>query len=176
MQTRRGRISVNHNAAPGRALAFADDPGWSAIVEPLTADDAADQPVPPEVAQALVAVLTRWAAVWGPRPVAVVPVPSRTRPKLIDSIASHIAEIGRLPLIRCLESVGNRAPADVAASARARAVETSLRLADGVPLPGGPVLLVDDTYRTGWTATVAAALLRETGATAVLPLVLHQRP
>ena len=37
---------------------------------------------------------------------------------------------------------------------------------------GGPVLLVDDRLETGWTMTVAARLLRETGAAAVLPLVL----
>jgi len=36
----------------------------------------------------------------------------------------------------------------------------------------GPVLLVDDQVDTGWTMTVAAALLRDAGATAVLPLVL----
>ena len=43
-------------------------------------------------------------------------------------------------------------------------------------LPNGPVLLVDDTYRTGWTATIAGALLVEGGATSVLPLVIHQLP
>jgi ATP-dependent DNA helicase RecQ len=36
--------------------------------------------------------------------------------------------------------------------------------------------MVDDTYRTGWTATVAAALLRDAGATAVLPIVVHRLP
>jgi ATP-dependent DNA helicase RecQ len=34
------------------------------------------------------------------------------------------------------------------------------------------VLLVDDLVDTGWTLTVAAKLLREAGAPAVLPLVL----
>jgi ATP-dependent DNA helicase RecQ len=34
------------------------------------------------------------------------------------------------------------------------------------------VLLVDDRIDTGWTMTVAAKLLRETGAAAVLPLAL----
>jgi ATP-dependent DNA helicase RecQ len=33
-------------------------------------------------------------------------------------------------------------------------------------------LLVDDRLETGWTMTVAARLLREARATAVLPLVL----
>ena len=39
----------------------------------------------------------------------------------------------------------------------------------------GPVLLVDDLADTGWTITVAAKLLREAGAPAVLPLVIAVR-
>jgi ATP-dependent DNA helicase RecQ len=38
------------------------------------------------------------------------------------------------------------------------------------------VLLIDARYRSGWSMTVAGALLREAGASAVLPLVLHQLP
>ncbi len=37
---------------------------------------------------------------------------------------------------------------------------------------GGPVLLVDDRVDTGWTMTLAAALVRHAGAPAVLPLAL----
>jgi ATP-dependent DNA helicase RecQ len=37
---------------------------------------------------------------------------------------------------------------------------------------GGPVLAVDDQVDTGWTMTLAAKLLRDAGAPAVLPLVL----
>ena len=38
--------------------------------------------------------------------------------------------------------------------------------------PGATVLLVDDQVTTGWTLTVAAAAIRDAGASAVLPLVL----
>jgi adenine/guanine phosphoribosyltransferase-like PRPP-binding protein len=38
------------------------------------------------------------------------------------------------------------------------------------------VLLVDDVLRTGWTATVSAALIHDAGAGPVLPLVAHRRP
>ena len=48
--------------------------------------------------------------------------------------------------------------------------------APSVAIPSGPVLLVDDTTRTGWTLTVAAALLAEAGAGAVWPLVVHRLP
>lgn len=43
---------------------------------------------------------------------------------------------------------------------------------DAVSQIGGPVLLVDDRIETGWTMTVATRLLREAGASSVLPLVL----
>ena len=47
-----------------------------------------------------------------------------------------------------------------------------------LPRPGvldGPVLVVDDLARSGWTLTVVGAALRAAGATAVLPLVLERR-
>jgi ATP-dependent DNA helicase RecQ len=46
------------------------------------------------------------------------------------------------------------------------------QLGSAVARLSGPVLLVDDRIETGWTMTVAARLLREAGAPAVLPLVL----
>jgi predicted amidophosphoribosyltransferase len=36
----------------------------------------------------------------------------------------------------------------------------------------GPILLVDDSVDSGWTMTVAARLLRQAGADAVLPFAL----
>ena len=38
--------------------------------------------------------------------------------------------------------------------------------------PKGPVLLVDDMTDTGWTLTMATRMLRDAGASAVLPFVL----
>jgi ATP-dependent DNA helicase RecQ len=40
----------------------------------------------------------------------------------------------------------------------------------------GPVLLVASHVRTRWAATLAAALLRENGASQVLLLALHLQP
>jgi len=64
----------------------------------------------------------------------------------------------------------------LASPARAAAVLSSLKLRPSAELPQGPVLLIDDTIATGWTVTVAAALLGEAGAGPALPLVLHRRP
>jgi ATP-dependent DNA helicase RecQ len=166
---RKGKITA---CATGRALAFADDAAWSDAIAAL---DGADVPVSAEIADAVVAVLGRWRRSWE-RPVAVVPMPSRRRPQLIRSLAEHLATVGKLPLIDALEVAGPPPPTDVASAARATALLGSMRVADGVRLPSGPVLLVDDTFRTGWTATVAASLITEAGATTVLPLVIHKLP
>ncbi len=91
-------------------------------------------------------------------------------------MAQRIAAVGKLPLIEPFEWQGPAAPTDAASGARARGLLESLRLRDGVAVPSGPVLLVDDTSRTGWTLTVAGALLAEAGAGAVWPLVVHRLP
>lgn len=166
---RRGKVT---GSGTGRALAFADDAAWGALLPSAHGPDAE---VGDELAAGVVAVLSRWSKHWE-RPVCVVPMPSRRHPRLVSSLAGHIAAVGKLPLIDAIETVGPPPPTDVASAARATALVGSLRLVDGVSLPAGPVLLVDDTYRTGWTATVAAALLQEAGASTTLPLALHQLP
>ncbi len=166
---RKGKIA---GSGVGRALAFADDAAWGAS---LPHPNAPDAPVSDELAAGVVTVLSRWSKHWQ-RPVCVVPMPSRRHPQLVRSLADHIATVGKLPLIDALEATGPPPPTDVASAARAAALVGSLRLADGVRLPAGPALLVDDTYRSGWTATVASALLHDAGASAAYPLVLHQLP
>jgi len=169
--TRKGRIT---GCSEGRALAFADDPGWADALGPLF--NAPDGPAPATVLEGLVGLLGRWRRSWSDRPVAVVTVPSVSHPLLIQSVALHLATVGRLPLVDALQGSGAMPDEDLASAARVAALRQAVALRHGVVVPAGPVLLVDARYRSGWTMTVAAALLREAGATAVLPLVLHQRP
>lgn len=169
---RKGRIV---GCAEGRALAFADDPGWAELLLPLFA--APDGPAPRQVLDGVVGVLGRWRRSWGDaRPVAVVPMPSALHPQLVRSVASHVASVGRLPLIDALHLAGPTPAADVASGAKVAALLEALALRPGVSVPAGPLLLIDARYRSGWSVTVAAALLREAGASSVLPLVLHQLP
>jgi ATP-dependent DNA helicase RecQ len=167
---RRGRIV---SGSEGRALAFADDPAWT---DELAFLGNLDSEVPPELLAGLVEVLGRWRHRWDARPVAVVPVPSRSRPVLVRSLATGLADVGRLPMIEALTVAGPRPPRDANSATRAAALLAGLSIDRSISLPPGPVLLVDDTWRTGWTATVAGALLREAGAADVMPLVLHQLP
>jgi len=167
---RKGRII---GASEGRALIFADSPGWPAITSLIQGPD---QDVPVDVLEGIVALLGRWRSNWGTRPVAVVPMPSRRHPRMVQSMASHISSVGKLPIIEPLCLTGTAPNGDLASLERVMHLESTLTLDVTTPLPRGPLLLVDDSYRSGWTMTYAAALLREAGASAVLPLVLQQLP
>ena len=157
--------------AEGRAIAFADDPAWAESLAGLWRQDG---PAPQEVLSASVAVLSRWAREWQ-RPTAVVPMPSRRFPQLIRSVAEHLAQVGKLPLVEALEISGPPPREDTTSASRVTDLLTGMRAKPDVEL-SGPVLLVDDTIRTRWTVTVAAQLLGIAGASTVLPLAIHQLP
>ncbi|MBW8484857.1 RecQ family ATP-dependent DNA helicase [Actinomadura parmotrematis] len=169
-----GRIAAGAMAETGRALGRLTDIGWGNRLRALLADSAPDTEIPDDMFQAVVKVLAAWD--WAERPAGVVAVGSRTRPLLVGSLARRIAEIGRLPHLGDLIPLGEPAPRRHNSAQRLRSVWHSLALPDDVAAAvasaGGPVLLIDDRIDTGWTATVAARLLREAGAPAVLPLVL----
>jgi ATP-dependent DNA helicase RecQ len=166
-----GRIA---GALAGRALLFADAPEWREAAQAVAGPDRA---LDDEVVAGLVTVLTRWRSSWAARPVAVVPMPSRHHPELVADLARRIGTIGKLPVLDLLEATGPTPPSGVASGPRVDALLAGLHLLDGVSLPtDGPILLVDDTYRSGWTMTVAAVLLRQGGVPGVLPLVVHRLP
>jgi ATP-dependent DNA helicase RecQ len=165
---RKGKIGF---LAPGRALAFADDPAWDSDLAALRHRDGS---APPGILDGLVDVLRRWSRSWE-RPIAVVGMPSRSYPTLVRSVAEHIAAVGRLPLVDALTVSGPAPTVDSASAVRAKDLLYRTAVAPGVSF-AGPVLFVDDTIRTRWTATVAAALLADVGATSVLPLAIHQLP
>ena len=79
------------------------------------------------------------------------------------------------PVAEPLRWSGGAVTTDGSSAARVRALTERLTI-DADLAPGGTVLLVAGQGRTGWTVTLAAALLRDHGAAAVLPLVAHQHP
>ena len=165
-----GRIPAGQQAESGRALGRLSDVGWGTRLRALF--DAPDGPVPDDVLRAVVEVLTGWG--WEARPVGVVWIPSRSRPQLVESLATRIAEVGRLsslgPLSFTRESASGSGRSNSAQ--RLRAVHGALSVPPSMDLDGAPLLLVDDRVDTGWTMTEATRVLREAGAGPVLPLVL----
>ena len=156
----------------GRAVAFADDPGWVAELKALR--QAAPGDVPAELLGGALALLGRWAKSWPARPVCVVPL---SAPDMAGNrrLAEHIAQKGRLVMLDGFRWAGGPAPHDAASTPVVAHLESAIRWT-GEALPVGPVLLVSTEVRTRWTATLAAALLREQGASQVILLALHLQP
>ncbi|MCW2946630.1 MAG: ATP-dependent helicase, RecQ family [Actinoallomurus sp.] len=166
-----GRIPATLQAEPGRALGRLTDIGWGNRLRGMLADGAPDEPVPGDVFDAVVKVLSSWE--WSERPAGVVAMASVTRPKMIADLARRVAEIGRLPYLGEVAYVDSGpGPRRHNSAQRVRTLWHALTVPEAVRSLGGPVLLVDDRVDTGWTITVAARLLRESGAPGVLPLAL----
>ena len=168
-----GRKGAIRGFDAGRAVSFADDPGWVAELQHLRL--AASGGVPDALLAGAVATLGRWAKTWPARPVCVVPLPAFNMASN-RNLAAHIAQKGRLPLHEVFSWTGGSAPDDAASTPVVAHLESVIRLANNAALPAGPVLLVSTHVRTRWTATVAAALLREQGVSQVLLLALHLQP
>jgi len=174
----KGRISADAIAGTGRALSRLTDAGWGARLRELLDPASPDEPVPDDVFDAVVRVLAAWD--WETRPVGVATIASRSRGELIESLAARLARVGRLPLLGRLELAGaaaaNGSGGEHNSAQRLLAVWSRFRvppdLSAALSDTPGPILLVDDRVDTGWTMTVAARLLREAGAPAVLPLTL----
>ena len=121
-------------------------------------------------------VLRDWG--WDERPVGVVAMPSRGRPELVASVAQGIASIGRLPFLGTLDLVDGGPTGEPGGNSAFRLAGVWGRFAVGAPLAAalretnGPILLVDDLVDSRWTITVAAQVLRQAGADAVLPFAL----
>jgi ATP-dependent DNA helicase RecQ len=170
----KGNIAPAGRAAEGRALCRSGDSGWGPAVETALAAGVVDD----EVMAGVSAALRRWP--WAARPAWVTWIPSATS-DLPEALARRIGQVGRLPVHGALaRGPAGRPQRDLANSAHRCANVWGAFAVDAGALPGGalppgPVLLVDDTYDSGWTMTVTAWLLRQAGADAVLPFVLARR-
>ncbi len=177
LESRSGNIAPDLRAEEGRALAFANDPGWSeALATRFAEPDAAPDEV---LLRAVAAALKAWP--WGRRPTWVTWVPSRSRPELVRGLARQLADVGRLELVEAVRRTRPDAPPqaqmDNSCTQAANVLDAfEFGRADGSDLPVGPCLLIDDTYRSGWTATVVAEGLRSAGGGLVLPFALWRRP
>ncbi|TFD04672.1 DEAD/DEAH box helicase [Cryobacterium sp. TMT1-66-1] len=175
-----GKIALGDRAEPGRALARLTDLGWGGPLRDLFETQGTDAAAPPAMLAACVRVLAEWE--WAERPVAIVGVPSRRHPLLIDSVAASLASIGRLPWLGALSWANGGPTGEPGGSSAYRLSSVWDRFAVGpelaealAPFAGRPILLIDDLADSRWTLTVASRVLRQHGASAVLPFALALR-
>ena len=161
------KIPVTLQAQEGRALSLWRDAGWGQLVahgkyeENRYAD---------ELVNACVEMLKDWKP--EPAPEWVTCIPSRNHPKLVPDFTARLAAALSLPFVPCIEKVQ--------ANKQQKEMENSyqqVRNLDGVfnitdQCFKGKCLLVDDMIDSGWTFTIASALLRQAGCSAVYPMAL----
>ena len=176
----KGKIAPTDRVEAGRALARLTDLGWGGTLRNLFAASAPDGPASPALIDACIRVLAQWD--WEERPAAVVAMPSRRRPQLVDSVARALSNVGRLPYLGALDLKNGGPSGEPGGNSAYRLSSVWDRFEAGPELvtalgsyAGRPVLLVDDLADSRWTLTVAARTLRQAGATEVLPFVLALR-
>ncbi len=184
----KGKIKPDESVSEGRILARLTDLGWGGSLRELFAAGAPDRAVDPAMLQACVQVLREWSGAEGGtpwsgagRPAAVVSIPSRGKPQLVESLAQGIAGIGRMPYLGQLQPQHGGPTGARGGNSAYRLAGVWDRLVVGPDLAqalaglgGQPVLLVDDLIDSRWTMTVSARALRQAGVSAVLPLALAQ--
>ena len=173
----KGKISVDERVESGRALARLTDLGWGVPLREIFAAGAEDAPASQAMLDACIRVLAGWG--WDERPAAIVQVPSRSHPLLIDSVAQWLSERGRLPMLGTLSPIGDGPVGESGGNSAFRLANVwdqftvGPELAEGLSAhTGQPVLLIDDRADSRWTLTVAGRVLRQHGASAVLPFAL----
>jgi len=112
---------------------------------------------------------------WNPEPPPqwVTCIPSLNRPVLVPDFSRRLAVALGLPFHPCLQKViANRPHKEMENSFQQARNLDGVFDAGGADVPPGPCLLVDDMVDSGWTFTVATAVLRRAGCAAVHPLAL----
>ncbi len=163
-----GRIEDELRAEEGRALCLWKDAGWGRMV-------AAGKFETGRFHDDLVSATAVMLEVWQPKPEPdwIACIPSLNRPDLVPDFARRLARALGLPFGDCLVKIKKNRPQ--------KEMQNSFRQAnnlDGVfavkaeDMSEGPCLLIDDMRDSGWTLTVATALLKREGCKAVFPLAL----
>jgi len=161
------RIPQEQQAQEGRALSLWRDAGWGQLV-------AHGKYQTNRFSDELVAACVEMLQAWSPNPAPkwVTCIPSLNHPELVPDFAARLAgELG-LPFVPCIEKArANRQQKEMENSFQ------QVKNLDGVftitdQCRNGECLLIDDMVDSGWTFTVASALLRQAGCSAVYPMAL----
>jgi ATP-dependent DNA helicase RecQ len=170
----RGRIPAELMAEPGRVLVLADAPEWRDVV----AEVSGTREVPADLLDGAVRLMTGWRQDWAVRPDVVVALPTGSLPGVAEAVSAHLAGVGRLTQVGLDVGAPDRQTDDLSGPQEAAMWRQRLSLGTEATaaVDGRCVLLVVDSTSTQWPVTVAAAALRESGATHVLPLLVHRRP
>ena len=164
-----GILPKELQAEQGRILAHWRDAGWGHWIAHDRYDETSG--FRDELVDAFVEMICeRWSP--EPRPTWLTAIPSDRHPSLVSSFAKRVGD--RLG-VRYVEAISKVRSNEL--QREQQNVFHQCRNLDGVfevdaTVPSGPVFLLDDVTDSGWTLTVAAALLRRVGSGPVFPVAL----
>lgn len=154
-------------AQEGRVLCRWGHAGWGQIV----AKDKYNHHFRDELVTAMFEMITqRWCP--QPWPQWLTYVPSQRRPQLVAHFAQRLAQKLQLPLIAAVSKEKAHAPQKLQNNSfhQCKNLDGVFKVVTAVPKTS--VFLVDDMTDSGWTLTIVAALLRQSGSGHVFPVAL----
>lgn len=165
----KANIPTHLRGEEGRILSRWGEPVWGELV---MQDKAAGMFSDELVAASAEMILSRWDM--NPRPAWVTCIPSMRHAELVPGFARRLADALGIPFVPALAKVKHTEEQkgmenryhqchnlDGAFEVQAAGADIS-----------GPLLLVDDVFDSGWTMTLACALLRQAGSGPVYPFTL----
>jgi ATP-dependent DNA helicase RecQ len=164
-----GRIPPEQQLRSGRALAVYGDGGWGDLVKQAKYQQ---RHYPDELVVAVVQMIQRWGP--DPAPTWVTCVPSTTTPELVPNLARRIAARLGLALHEVVRRVRSGQPQKEMENSAQQFRNVDGAFAVAMPVPAGPVLLIDDIADSRWTLTAVGGALRDAGSGDVFPVVLAQ--
>ena len=129
---------------------------------------------PPRFPDSLVDAGANLLRRWEPpqRPAWVACIPSRKTQALVPDYARRLAAKLGLPFVDCLTKTKDTRPQKEMQNSAFQQNNILGAFEVVGSLPPGPCLLVDDMVDSKWTFVIAAAMLLEAGASAVIPFAL----
>lgn len=163
----RGNLSTNLRAETGKCLSRWGDAGWGKIV----AEDKHQNHFRDDLINAMSEMITdRWCP--DPKPKWLTCIPSNRHPDLVPNFAKRLADKLGIPFLPVIIKVNETEPQKEQENSYFQCQNL-----DGVFQISGdvldePVLLFDDAIDSGWTLTIASALLRKYSSGVVYPITL----
>lgn len=164
----RGNLSQAYRGEIGKSFSRWGDAGWGQIV----AIDKFNNHFRDELVEAFVEMIVeRWKPL--PSPTWVTCIPSYRHPELVPSFAQRVANKLNIPFIAVIIKIQETAPQKEQENSyyQCKNLDGVFEISENVKL-NEPVLLIDDAIDSGWTLTIASALLRRAGSGVVYPATL----
>lgn len=161
-----GNLKKELLAEEGRILSRWEDAGWGRVV----AQNKHKGEFSDQLVDAFVEMVKKWNP--SPAPQWVTCIPSLNHPTLVPNFAEKVAKKLNLPFVEAVKKIKQNQPQKMMNNAyyQAKNLDGVFEVEDKIP--DKPVLLIDDVIDSGWTVTVASALLKQKGSGEVFPASL----